>query len=404
MVRARNKLSAIAVKRAGPGKHEDGGGLRLEKSHTAGKWIWRYSLAGRRREMGLGSIDDVSLAEARKARDKWAAVLAEGRDPISVRQEEVSSQVAVLNKDDPTFEQYTMTVFEARKAHLRGDGERGRWLSPLKHHLFPKIGKRRLSSLHQRDIADALRPIWRKKPATAEKAIRRCHIVFRHAKLTGLYADPFVVEAARHMLGEVRQETSHIASTPWQRIPDLYTALEGVVASRQCLRWLILTAVRGEPGRGARFSEIDGNVWTVPANRMKGLEGKVEDFRVPLSRAALALLDDIRAQASSEYLFHSNRTGFISENALLKILNTMGEKGRPHGFRSSFRSWVQDNEAATFEVAEMALAHKVGTRVERTYARSDLLEPRRRLMNAWGDFVTGVTSEKVLRFSDGKQR
>ncbi|ANT62659.1 hypothetical protein AYJ57_19980 [Salipiger sp. CCB-MM3] len=138
MSRAKNKISALAVKRLGPGKHEDGGGLRLEKTATAAKWIWRYSIQGRRREMGLGTLDETPLSEARKARDRWAAVLASGKDPIYERKREREIVVEEIHRVDPTFEQYTMSVFEARKARLRGDGERGRWLSPLKHHLFPE--------------------------------------------------------------------------------------------------------------------------------------------------------------------------------------------------------------------------------------------------------------------------
>lgn len=402
MGRAKNKLTAVAIRKATPGILQDGGGLILHKGEASGRWVYRYSIAGRRRDMGLGRLEDVSLADARRARDKWAAVLAEGRDPISEREKQRAEIAADLDKDDPTFEEWTLRVFEGRKAKLRGDGERGRWLSPLKYHLFPKIGKRRMSSLHQADIADALRPIWRKKHATAEKALQRTHIVFRQAKLTGLDVDPFVVEAARHMLGEVRRRVTHIESTPWQKIPELYARLAGRGSSRLCIRWLILTAVRGEPARGARFSEIDGDVWTVPAERMKGLEGQVEDFRVPLSHAAMELLEEIRGRATGDLLFPSYRKGFISENALLKTLNGMDEPGRPHGFRTSFRSWVQDNEATSFEVAETALAHKIGSKVERTYARSDLLEPRRVLMNAWGDFVTGAASGSVVSFRDAR--
>ena len=396
MARAKNKLTALMVKKAGPGILQDGGGLMLTKTATGGRWTFRYSIAGRRRDMGLGTLDDVSLAEARKARDRHAAVLAGGRDPISEREREREVVLAELDKQDPTFEQWTHVLFEAKRASLRGDGIRGRWMSPMVNHMFPKIGKRRLTTIHQRDIADALRPIWGKKQDTAEKALQRTHMVFKHAKLSGIDVDPFVAEAARHMLGEVRQKVRHLPSTPWQQVPDLYQRLAGVAAGRQCLRWIILTAVRGESARGARFSEIDGDTWTIPPERMKGLEGRQEEFRVPLSSAALELLEEIRSVRSGDLMFTAYRDTFISETALLKILNRFGEPGRPHGFRSSFRSWVQDTEAASYEVAETALSHRVGNRIERTYARSDLLEPRRRLMEAWGRHVLGVVDEKVV--------
>ncbi len=395
MARAKNKLTAVAVKKAANGKLDDGGGLRLYKTDRSSRWVFRYTFAGRRREMGLGSADDLTLAAARKERDRWAAVLAEGKDPISEREKQIQEAAELLSKTDPTFEEVAEMVFEAKKAALRGEGERGRWFSPLKTHVIPKIGKRRISSLHQSDIAEALRPIWRSKHATAIKAYNRTRIVFRQAKLMGMDADPFTVEAAKHMLGEVRNDVSHIVSTPWQRIPDLYEALGGKGASRLCLRWMILTATRSESARGARFDEIQGDVWTVPAARMKGQEGKVEDFRVPLSPAALDLLEEIQANRSTEFLFPSYRTGYISSTALAKILNDMGEPGRPHGFRTSFRTWVQDTDAASYDVAETALAHRVGSKVERSYARSDMLDQRRALMDRWGRFVTKTEAEVV---------
>ncbi|MBY6055409.1 tyrosine-type recombinase/integrase [Leisingera daeponensis] len=395
MARAKNKLTAVAVKKAANGKLDDGGGLRLYKTDGSGRWVYRYTFAGRRREMGLGSADDLTLAAARKERDRWASVLAEGKDPISERERQMQEAADLMSRSDPTFEEVALMVFEAKKAGLRGEGERGRWFSPLKTHVIPKIGKRRISSLHQSDLADALRPIWKKKHATAIKAYNRTRIVFRQAKLMGLEADPFTVEAAKFMLGEVSNNITHITSTPWKQIPDLYEGLRGRGASRMCLRWMILTATRSESARGARFDEIDGDIWTIPADRMKGAEGKVEDFRVPLPQVAMDLLEEIKGTQCGEFLFPSYRTGYISSTALAKVLNEMGEPGRPHGFRTSFRTWVQDTDAASFDVAETALAHRVGSKVERSYARSDMLEQRRALMDRWGRFVTRSEADVV---------
>lgn len=396
MARVKNKLTALGIRKAGPGIMQDGGGLMLHRSEDSGRWVFRYSIAGRRRDMGLGTLDEVSLADARKARDRWAMVLSEGRDPIAERERQREELAQEHRKLDPTFEEWTHQVFEGMKAGLRADGSRGRWMSPMTHHVFPKIGSRRMSSINQIDIADCLRPIWKTKHPTAVKALRRINIVFKKGRLTGLEVDPFVVEAARHLLGEVRHVSTHIESTPWRRIPAVFEELDGRGYSGACLRWMILTAVRGEAGRGARFSEIDGNVWTVPLDRVKGLEGHVQDFRVPLSSAALELLAELRNGAHDDFLFPSSRGGYLTENSLVKLLNSIGERGRPHGFRTSFRSWVQDHEAASFEVAETALGHKVGSQVERTYARSDLLDRRRVLMERWAQFVTRREADGVV--------
>ncbi|ULB09144.1 integrase arm-type DNA-binding domain-containing protein [Cereibacter azotoformans] len=397
MATEKNRLTAIAIRQAPPGRLHDGGGLMLEKGEASGKWIWRYSFAGKRRDMGLGSWPKVSLADARRARDGWAAVLLSGLDPISDRNRKREQERADMSRSDPTLEEVARATFEARKPGLRGGGERGRWFSPIERHVLPKLGKRRISTIHQTDIQQALAPIWRTKTATAEKAIGRLSMIFHHAKLGGLPADPFTVEAAKHLLGELRREVVPIPATPWPEVPALYAKLsERSGSSFECLRWMILTAVRSDAARGARFEEIEGDVWTVPPERVKGREGKVTAFRVPLSSEALRFLEELRAVATDGYLFPSQRRGkSLTAEAVEKAMRVLGQEGRPHGLRTSFRTWVQDHEAASFDVAETALGHIVGGRVERSYARSDLLEPRRVLMERWARFVTGSEAKVI---------
>lgn len=396
MTRSTNRLTAVKIKATEAGKLQDGGGLVLDKTAAGGKWFFRYSIAGQRREMGLGSFPGVSLADARKARDKWAATLADGKDPITERKRLLAEEKAALDRKDPTLSEVTATVFESLKGKLRGEGTRGRWRSPLDTHVLPKIGKRRLSDLHQTDIHDAIKPIWTTKNATAEKAMQRLGIIFRNAKLMGYACDPFTIEAARYMLGEVIRQPVNIAHTPWRDVPALFQRLDGGAAGHQCLRMIILTAARSDSVRGMRFSEIEGDVWTVPADRMKGRAGKVQPFRVPLSPAALSVVKECAETAQDDYLFPSYRRGAcISQTAILKALNFAKEEGRPHGFRSSFREWVQDTNACTYDVAETVLSHAVGGKVERTYARSDLLDARRVAMCKWADFVTGEAATVV---------
>lgn len=392
MTKPTARLSAVKLKTAKPGKLQDGGGLILDKTEDGGKWLWRYRFAGASREMGLGSYPLVTLAEARRLRDKWALVLTDGKDPISERRRQIEAEKAAMAKTDPTLEEVAVMAFDGLKATLKGEGERGRWYSPLRVHVMPKIGKRKLSSLHQSDLAEALRPIWRKKHPTAQKAIQRLGIVFRWAKLAGYDCDPFTVDAAAHILGEVQHEPQGIEATPWRAMPALYAKLGGDLTSRRALRFMVLTCARADSVRGARFSEIEGNVWTVPGERMKS--GKA--FRYPLSPQALEIVAEAREGAVDDFLFPSYRRGAcITETALLKALNTLGEAGRPHGFRSSFRTWVQDTRACDWDVAEMVLAHVVGGRVERTYARSDLLDERAAVMVRWADYVTAAPAVVV---------
>ncbi|MGR3452862.1 tyrosine-type recombinase/integrase [Pseudooceanicola sp.] len=386
----------VAIKSAGDGKLFDGNGLMLVKKGDGGKWVYRYTHLGKRREMGLGTWPTISLADARKVRDQWNQVLALGKDPKAERDVQRAEEVAERDKIDPTFGDMVDIVFEAKKDGLRGGGVRGRWRSPLDIHIIPKIGRRRMSQLHQTEIRDALQPIWRKKHPTAEKAIQRTRIVFREAQLMGIACDPFTVDAAERMLGEVRHVTQHIAATPWQEVPALWPKLDPNTASGLCLRWMLLTLVRADGSRKAVTDEVDGDVWTVPADRVKGKEGLVGDFRVPLSTPALEIVDEAR-QAGGGYLFPGHRGRPITDRGIEVYLDRLGETGRPHGFRTSFRSWVQDTDACSYEVAETILGHVVGGKVERTYARSDLLERRRLVMEAWARFVTGTQSADVVR-------
>lgn len=399
----RNKLTAVTIKKAGDGRLSDGGGLILIKKGDTGRWIYRYQLAGRRRDMGLGGYPTVTLAAARSARDDWAAMVARGVDPVDERQRQEAEEAAARNETDPTFAELTALVFEARKATLKGDGKAGRWMSPLDNHVLPKIGAKRASALTAVQVKEAIKPIWRTKHVTAARALQRIRLILEGGKRMGLRSDPDIVDAARYLLGEHLYTPTPIPATPWRDVPALYARLGDGGSVAECLRFMILTAVRMAGCRWARLTEVEGDVWTIPGERMKGPRGKTPDFAVPLSGPALSIAEDAR-QWSDDLMFPGMRPGRpITETALEKRLREMGEEGRPHGFRSSFRMWVQDTDPTKFEVAETALAHRVGTKVERSYARSDMIEQRRVMMNKWAAFVTGEAAD-VVNISDRLRR
>lgn len=388
-------LTQIQIKKAPDGPLYDGGGLMLQKRGESGKWIYRYSRLGRRREMGLGQWPTVTLAAARQARDEWAVELAKGNDPISVRIAQRAAEAADRDKDDPTMDRMTTLVFEARKAKLRGEGVRGRWRSPLDQHVLPKLGRIRGSELRATDIAEALRPIWRTKHPTAKKALERIRVVQAEGRLMGFPVDPFTADQAKQILGDVLHRARPTPSTPWRDIPDLYQRLPDSPVG-DCLRFMILTLVRMHGCVGARTEEIDGDVWTVPADRVKGREGRVDDFRVPLSAEAQRIAQRAMSYAENGFLFPGWTKRPVSSTALEKCLNTMKEAGRPHGFRASFRTWVQDTDACGWDVSETVLGHAIGNKVERSYARSDLLDRRRIVMDAWAAHVTGQKAAQVI--------
>ncbi|WP_237400234.1 tyrosine-type recombinase/integrase [Rhodovulum sulfidophilum] len=388
-------LTVREIKAAPAGRYGDAGGLSLIKtSQDSGKWNFRYSFLRTRRNMGLGSWPEVGLADARRERDRWAAVLRAGRDPITERKEERAATKAQRDNTDPTFAEMAQLVFEARKATLRGGGERGRWFSPLERHVLPHIGKMRVSEITPQDIKGALAPIWRTKFPTAEKALQRTRIVLHEGRLMGFGCDPFSAEAAQRMLGAVIHTPKHIPATPWQDMPALYARLNAGTVGHECLRFMMLTLVRYMGCAGARAAEVDGDVWTVPPERMKGTLKHVREFRVPLTDPALVIVQR-QKEAFGDILFTGGRSAPITSAAIEKALRVLKEDGRPHGFRSSFRMWVQDTDACSFDVAETILGHTVGGRIERTYARSDLLERRRPVMEAWARYVTG-SAENVV--------
>ena len=190
-----------------------------------------------------------------------------------MRTQEKNSAVAEAARSEPTLEELVALVFDARKATLKDSGEAGRWLSPIRVHIFPTLGARPASSLSASDFVRALSPIWHSKPTVAVKAFARRRLVFRKARAIGHRVDPATLEATHEMLGDLHIKHEHIEATPWQDIPELFQRLHGDTSGRACLRFLILTAVRSDAARGARLSEIDG---TVADRRLVGQRREVE--------------------------------------------------------------------------------------------------------------------------------
>jgi integrase len=295
----RNELTAMQANALGKGKYADGQGLWLVKSRKdAGKWMLRLVVAGKRREMGLGRWPDVSIAEAREQASEARRMLRDGLDPILERQKDK------LRSDRLLVSQAVQGCFESRQAQLKGDGIAGRWLSPLSIHVLPKIGKLPIEYLDQHAIKKALEPIWHTKADTARKAMNRLNLTLQHAAALGLDVDLQATMKARALLGKQRHKTKHIPSLPYQDTHAFYAWLASKpYTSCLALRFLILTATRTSEVRFAKFSEIDGDIWTIPAERTKtGVE-----HRVPLSSEALQVLEIARKDNPYGYVFPSPR-------------------------------------------------------------------------------------------------
>ena len=391
-MRATNKLSAGFLKSAPVGKHCDGAGLWLVKRDTGGaQWVLRVTIHGRRREMGLGGYPSLGLAEARKLAQRWRDVAAAGRDPVKERQAEERA----ARREDISLAVITADAFEARKAELKGDGTAGRWLSPLTIHVLPKLGRVPVTDLDQRDIRDTLAPIWHTKADTARKAMNRFSIVMRHAAALGLDVDLQATEKAKALLGKSRHVAKNIPAMAWADVPAFYSSLEEPTLTHLALRLLILTGVRSGPLRNIRLDQIEGGIWTVPAEAMKGRKGATEAFRVPLSTEAQRVIDLARPNARNGYLFPNTRGGVISDMTLSRMMDRRGLEARPHGFRTSLRTWLAEATDAPHEVAEAMLAHATDGGVVRAYRRTDWIEQRAALAGRWADHVTGGAGQVV---------
>ena len=390
MTRALNKLSAAQVKSLGPGKYSDGGGLWLHKREDGGaQWFLRLTVHGRRREMGLGALRDVSLKEARETAVEWRAVARQGKDPIKERERRRREAA----KADHTLAAVAEEAFEARKAQLKGDGKAGRWFSPLELHVLPKLGRVPVEELDQQDIRNTLAPIWHTKADTARKAMNRLGIVMRHAAAMGLDVDMQATEKAKALLGKSRHQPRHVPAMDWREVPAFYQSLEEGTITNLALRLLILTAARSSEVRFCHMDEIEGDLWTIPAERMKGGVA----HRIPLSGEAQAVIEQAKAFERGGYLFPNVRRGVISDATMPRFMERRGLEARPHGFRSSFRTWCAEATDVPREVAETALAHVVGGSVERAYRRTDYLDQRQDLMARWARNLAVSETESGMR-------
>jgi len=402
-----SKLAANFVRTAPAGKHSDGGGLYLlitgrdARGKAKGSWIFRYTYLKQRYEMGLGSVQTLSLAQARSERDRWRDQMTDRRSPVNPIEEKrrLEAEAAGARKAR-TLNDIAPIAFERLKPSLKDDGKAGRWYSPLELYVLPALGAMPVEKIHQRDIEQALAPIWHTKSATATKAIQRLSAVLKHAAAMGLDVDLNAIPNARQLLGDQRHKVRHHPALPWQDIPAFFQSLDDRNTVQRALKLYILVGggPRLKPLRTARFEQFDDQVWELDGELMKGRQGKADAFRIPVTSGMQRLLEISREQSPCEYVFPTSkpRRGQLSpisdqaiENVMRRSEGVLGwrEPYRPHGIRSTFRSWVSEVDPSLYAVAETALAHHVGGIVERTYARNDFLEQRRELLERWAEHL-----------------
>ena len=379
-----NKLTVKKVRgKLKPGMHNDGGGLYLRVSKSGAKsWILRCRVHGAKRDIGLGGAAMVPLADARTKAAAMRAVARDGGDPLAERNRA---------KGTPTFEQAAQQVWQTQIVPTaKNEKHKNQWITTLHDYAFPVIGARTVDVIQSGDILRVLQPIWLEKPATAVRVRQRLRTVFDWAIAAQHRTAGNPVSGIETALPKQPKADNHHAAMPFEEVPRLLSQL-GDDPVALCLRFLILTAARTGEARFASWSEIDGDVWTVPAQRMKaGIA-----HRVPLTPEAVAVLD--RARGLSENLiFPGRRHGRpIVDTTLRDYLRRLGHPYTVHGFRSTFRDWAAERTSTPREIAELCLAHFVGDAVERAYRRSDLFDKRRDLMDRWGRFCFSASADVI---------
>ena len=413
MAQALARLKALDVTRTkAKGLYSDGGGLYLQVSASGTKsWIFRYRKNGRTtpRDMGLGPVTTVGLADARQKAAAARRALLEGIDPIDDRK----SSHALLALDEAkamTFKACATAYISAHAASWRNEKHAEQWTATLEAYAYPVMGKLPVAAIEVGHVMKVLEPIWSAKTETASRVRGRIESIIGWATANGYRRGENPAQWRGHLenllpkMSKVRKVRHHPA-LPYSEVGAFLARIRqenGIVAL--ALEFLILTATRTSETIGAQWSEIDlgNNIWTIPGDRIKA--GK--EHRVPLSAPAMAILKSLAKTRASdkgdEFVFPGGRKGQpLSTNAMLALLKRIERQDvTAHGFRSTFRDWAAEQTNYPRDVAEMALAHAIGDKVEAAYRRGDLFEKRSRLMAEWakhcGVIARGGKDDKVV--------
>ncbi|MFD1555751.1 tyrosine-type recombinase/integrase [Paraburkholderia silviterrae] len=394
MPKIAKELSALAVSRlTQPGLHSVGrvAGLALQVTPAGARsWILRTMVGSKRREIGLGAYPAVTLADACRKAQETRDAIANGTDPVMARKV-AASRLRAAQASEITFQEAAKRFIEAKADEWSNPKHRLQWTATLEQYAYPVLGKIYVRHIGREHVLQVLEPIWAAKTETASRLRGRIANVLDWARasdfregdnpaewrgnLDQLLANPSKVKAVRN----------HPA-LPIADMGGFMVTLRAInTGAARCLEFAILTAARSGEARGATWSEIDMDrgVWAVPANRMKAKK----EHRVPLSAAAVAMLKALPRYEGVDLVFPAPRGGMMSDMTLLAVMRRMDLEAVPHGFRSSFRDWAGEYTNFPRELAEVALAHVKGDASEAAYWRGDVLERRRKLMNAWATFI-----------------
>lgn len=375
-----------------PGYHGIGGGLYLQiREGSARSWIFRYQRANTRRDMGLGSVDVVTLAEAREAAREAKRQVIAGIDPIAARKAVRASQ-RLQEARAITFKDASRRFIEAHSPSWKNEKHKYQWRQSLEQFAYPTFGELPVAAIDTALVTKALQPVWLTKAETATRLRARIEKILDWAKVSGYREGENPARWRGHLANVLPanpkgKRVKHLAALPFKEVAAFMRDLKGREGiGPRALEFTILTAARTGEVLGAQWDEVDfaQKLWIVPAARMK--TGK--QHRVPLSPAALDVLRKMSKTKDGPFIFPGGRTGKpLSNMAMAMTLERMGRGDiTVHGFRSAFRDWASECTTHPREAAEMALAHQIPDAVEAAYRRGELLEKRRALANDWGRY------------------
>lgn len=398
-----NRLTPAGVRAAkAAGRYADGECLFLNVSKTGAKsWVARITRNGKQRDIGLGSVSLVTLAKAREACREVRAQIKAGLDPIAERKRAAGV---------PSFRTVAVKLIDENRKSWSNIKHAAQWLSTLETYVFPKLGDRQIDEITPADAKEVLMEIWLEKPETARRVRQRIGAVLDWAHTEGYRPDRVLLPTAGKGLPRQPQGVRHQPALPYSKLPEFMADLRSSEnMSRLALEFLILTARRSGEVLGANWVEfdLDNQLWTVPGERIKTERRKADPkpHTVPLSPSAMVLLGKLQKYKTnhSDLLFSGLKRGKpLSDGTLAKLLRVIeakDEQGRqavPHGFRSTFRTWVSDETSYPRELAEKALGHALPSHVEAAYDRSDMVTKRRQLMASYDSFANGTNGVVAL--------
>jgi integrase len=391
------KKSHVEIERiTTPGRHAVGGpaGLLLVVKPTGARsWMLRTRVGVKRRSIGLGGYPDVSLSEARRKAKDLKEKIESGIDPVEEKRKDRDALIKEQTRY-MTFEEAARRCHRKKAAELKNDKHIRDWISSIERHVIPTIGDISVSEIGLPEVLAVLKPIWTEKTETASRIRQRIEQILNWATVSGYRTGENPARWAGN-ISEILPKPSkvfkrvHFKALPYEQMGSFMVELRKRPAmTARALEWIILTACRSAEARGATWDEIDlkQRIWTIPADRMK----MDREHRVPLCDDAVKLLKNLPRFEGSNYLFTAARGGMLSDMSISMLCRRMKVDAVPHGFRSTFKDWAIETTSFPDLVSEMCLAHKVGSAVREAYARGDLLEKRRKLIDAWAEYINKV--------------